>query len=137
MADIRVALAPDPKNLGVDGVGQARDLYLLNGSPVLVTSLADVVSQDLLIALALFQGEWFLDPSQGMPYFQRILGKVSDAIVRRIFQSAILSRPGVASIQSFSMKRGSNRSLSLSFAVRLTNGAILDSSAYGTFIVGV
>jgi hypothetical protein len=131
MADLKVALSANGDN------PVAGDLYLENGTARLTHSLAESVAQDLLISLSLFKGEWFLDPSQGMPYFQSILGNRTPlTIVGQIFKQAILSRPGVKQITSFNLKRIASRSIELIFAATLTDGTTITSSSYGPFIVG-
>jgi hypothetical protein len=131
MADIKIVLAESGAN-PVSG-----DLYLENGTPRLTSGLQEDVAQDLRIALSLFQGEWFLDPTQGIPYFQTILGhRVSLNVLTQIFRKAILERPGIKSIQSINLKRLSNRKLQVNFAVVLADGTVLTSSSFEPFVVG-
>ena len=55
-------------------------------------SRTEVVGQRLLILLKSFEGEWFLDTSYGVPYFQFILGhKIKKSAVDLIFQREILA----------------------------------------------
>lgn len=131
MADLKIALTVDAENPVIG------DLYLENGTVRLTNSLAESVAQDLKISLSFFQGEWFLDPRQGMPYFQSILGQRTPLpIVSQIFKRAILGRPGVQSITRFELKQLPNRAIQLVFAVVLTDGSILTSDSFGPFIVG-
>lgn len=130
--DIAIVLQVDANNPVVG------DLRLDNGTVRLANKdLRETVAQDLMIALKLVAGEWFLDPTQGIPYFQAILGqKTPLTIVAQIFRRAILSRPGITTINSFTIAPLPNRTLRLDFAVTITDGTLLLSSDYAPFIVG-
>ena len=114
------------------------DLFLdTNGNLVLTQTLAQVVQQDLTICLRMFQGEWFLDPSQGIPYFQSILGvKAAPGIVAQIFRTAIAQRPGIQSINSLTVTNLPNRSIQITFSITLQDGSVLTSADFLPFIVG-
>lgn len=113
------------------------DLYLENGTVRLTQSLEEETVQDLYIALSLFQGEWFLDPAQGMPYFQSILGQKTPLnIIVQIFRRAILTRPGVSSLTSLKATRVPPRGVRLDFVARLIDGTVLDSASFAPFVVG-
>jgi len=76
------------------------DIDLTNGSPSLVTG-RDAIAQHLNIALRFFLGEWFLDTSQGVPYFDRILVRgFNEADIQQIFRSEILKVDGITGVQS-------------------------------------
>lgn len=62
----------------------------------------DAIEQDIRLALSLFQGEWFLDITAGIPYHQQILGKKPPPLlaIREIFRKQLLAVPGVAEILS-------------------------------------
>ena len=62
----------------------------------------DAVGQAVMTALKLFQGEWFVDISVGVPYNTKILGFNNVVNVDYEIQSAILGVPGVSSIVSYS-----------------------------------
>jgi len=119
--DLRLATSIDDLN------PVAGDVYLNEqGTVELTQSLSDQVRQDLWIRLRFFLGEWFLDPTQGIPYFQNILGgKTPLPIVAQIYRKVILTTAGVASLDSFNLARTAERGVSLSFAVTLVDGAVL------------
>lgn len=85
-----------------------RDLLLTDGELSVVNGdLATVdgeaaLRQDVLTALRLFKGEWFLDTDQGVPYFDKILGQknISTAELRRILAPVVMGREGVVSLDS-------------------------------------
>ncbi len=94
-------------------------LKILNGDLVL-TSLADAVKQHLLQRLRTFRGEWFLDFSIGIPYFQNILVKNPNPdVVDGLLKDEILSTPGVDELLFFELEYDrAVRKLTVSFSVR-------------------
>lgn len=128
--DIKIALEIDAENPIVG------DLYLENGTVRLTRDLREEVMQELYIRLRFFQGEWFLDRTQGLPYRQSILGKKTPlSILSQIFKSVLTSCPGVRSILSFSLSRDAHRGLLPDWAIRLNDGQILKSTDFTPFIV--
>jgi hypothetical protein len=87
--------------------------------------LTETVGQRLKIRLLTFYGEWFINTVYGVPYFSRLLGQkqTSKAAADLIFQSQILSEPGVKEIVSFD-STFVNRQYSLTFKVRVVTGEI-------------
>ena len=72
--------------------------YALNG----FISDSEATIQAVYTRLRLFQGEWFLDLSQGTPWFQKILGKPVDlASAERILKGIIQGTEGVRTITAF------------------------------------
>lgn len=99
------------------------DLVFINGGCPVTQLLVDVVTQRLKIKLYTFLGEWFLDTSTGIPYFQQIFGKVrSKATVDIIFQKVISDDPDVIEILVFeSTVDSSLRGYSMNFTVRVSD----------------
>jgi hypothetical protein len=85
----------------------------------------ETVGQRLKIRLLTFMGEWFLDTTYGVPYWQRLLGikQTSKAAIDLIFQQQILAESGVKEIVSFD-STFKNRQYSLSFRVKVVTGQI-------------
>lgn len=83
------------------------------------------VGQRLKIRLLTFMGEWFLDTTYGVPYWQRLLGikQTSKSAIDLIFQQQILAEPGVKEIVSFD-STFQNRQYSLNFKVKVVTGEI-------------
>lgn len=71
------------------------------GQPFLVDSPA-CVRQAVLTRLKLWQGEWFVDVTDGTPYKQQILGKPNNGNPDAAIKQRILGTPGVSSIVSYS-----------------------------------
>lgn len=76
------------------------DLAITNGDIVKVISV-DAIAQQTMIALRMFLGEWYRDPTQGMPYFDRVFEKgVRSNVLEGLFRRACLAVPGVSSVEN-------------------------------------
>lgn len=88
------------KNLYLDPT--TYDLVLINHQLRFTSNLTEYVSQKIENTLKTFRGEWFLDYSIGIPYFDRILIKSADLNeVNSIFIIAIRSIPEITEIIEF------------------------------------
>ena len=104
------------------------DIIWTNGALLIsqVTQpFTETVAQRLKIRLLTFQGEWFMDTTYGVPWFQRILGikQTSKSAVDLIFQQKILEEEGVKEIVTFN-STFVNREYSLNFTVKVVTGEI-------------
>lgn len=110
--------------LGAD----SHDIVFVNGGCMVTYTPQEVVVQRLKIALSTFMGEWFLDTSLGIPYFQQILGqKRSKDGVDVIFQTAISNLDLVEQLVSFESTADSSlRTYEASFSVRTVEGFVTD-----------
>lgn len=80
-------------------------------------------AQDAASACRLFQGELWYDTTQGIPYFQRILGTFPPAsYVRAQLEAAALTVPEVITAQAF-LTSFVNRNLGGQVQLTLTSGA--------------
>lgn len=101
------------------------DLVFVNGVSKVTQTQSEVVAQRLKITLYTFLGEWFLDTTLGVPYFQQIFGKNrSKNAIDVIFQNIIAADPGVIEIREFSSTMDSSRGYSMEFSVRVTGNDI-------------
>lgn len=98
------------------------DLVFVNGQATVTYTQSEIVAQRLKITLFTFLGEWFLDTSVGVPYFQQVLGKGrSKSAIDVIFQSIIAADPGVIEIKEFSSTLDSGaRGYEMTFSVRVS-----------------
>jgi hypothetical protein len=89
------------------------------------------VVQAVKFALSVFQGEYFLDTTAGLPYFQEILVKNPDvAQIRRRIADRIESVPGVAELVSLTLDFDRpNRTLAVRFTIT-TDTAELRSDTF-------
>jgi hypothetical protein len=98
-----------------------------NGRLVILTGI-DEISQKVSISLQLVLGEWFLNTLEGIPYFEQIFIKnPSPGKITSIFRRAILSVPGVESIQQLVVDFDRPaRALSVRFFATATTGETID-----------
>lgn len=94
-------------------IGEDGDLDTSTGGLRFVDDLAQHVKSRLLM----FEGEWFLDVSQGTPWLQTILVKgVNLGHARAAFRRAIVETPGVRSLESLNVTHDrSARRLTVTF----------------------
>lgn len=84
-----------------NSVDNSDDLYILNGQIARVTG-NDQIAQRIKTLLRTFMGEYFLDQTLGVPYFQEIFQKPANkAVFDAIIKNNILSVNGVVNIASF------------------------------------
>ena len=115
----------------------SRDLLLtdagdldLSGNAAHLSSDLEAIRQSIAIRLRFFRGEWFLDETAGLPYFQEILIKNPQVpALQSVFRAELLKTPGVSSVESLSLvfdKPG--RELAVTFRVMTDTGAILEGT---------
>lgn len=128
MADLAIDLNP------ID-VGQPyyKDIFVSNGDLTLTSDLTpnnpastNPVFQDILQRLSFFLGEWFLDNTQGVAYYQQILIKNPDqSKIDAIFQNVILGTPGVTQLNSYTFTPNlAQRTLTVTFSCITTSGIV-------------
>lgn len=90
------------------------DLTISNGDFQLLNNEAKVAKQTLKINLLHCKGEWFLDNTYGVPYFQEILGKVgSTKLPDAILINKIRESYNISSINSFESSLSSDRTYTI------------------------
>jgi len=96
-----MALITGARDIKLDS--DTKDLVIENGDLVLVSGV-DALEQDIRLQLGFFQGEWFLDESVGVPYYQSILVKNPNLIgIKELFRAKLLSIPGVDEVLSLNL----------------------------------
>lgn len=66
---------------------------------------AERIAQQINTTLLAFMGEWFLDTSFGVPYFEDVLVKSPDrASIEAIFRARIRAVPGVTQVQAMQLQ---------------------------------
>jgi len=108
------------------------DLLIENGNIVLYSDNASI-AQKIRERLLLLRGEWFVNETIGIPYFQGILGaKTTPFPFRKFFIDAIKSVNGVTDVPSFSMNiDGTSRKLLISFECTTDQGRVVDTLFFG------
>jgi hypothetical protein len=102
------------------------DLAVENNNLVIIEG-ADEVGQRLKTNLKLFQGEWFLNQTIGVPYFQEIFRKgISPDRIAAFFKREILITPGVIQLLEYDQQiDAATRLLTISFKAQVSNGSII------------
>lgn len=109
------------KNLYLDPA--TKDLTIgTDGNYRFTENLSEYVSQKIENNLQTYQNEWFLNPTLGLPYFDRILIKNADLDdVNTLLQAEILKIAEVERILEFDVEFDSvNRIYTVTFSVKIT-----------------
>ena len=81
------------------------DLHFDDAGALVVADDAECVSQMVRQHIELYSGEWFLDVSAGVPWFEFIYIEPFDQVTAEsLLKEEILSVPGVISISEFEVK---------------------------------
>lgn len=101
------------------------DLLITNGDLILSQG-SDAVRQHIMQRLRMFAGEWFLNLSEGVPYYQNILIKNPNPdVVDGLLKNVILSTPGVDELLNFEIDYDASlRKLTVDFSVRVLDTII-------------
>ena len=106
------------------------DLLFIDGDVPLTsdgdTRGANPVLQNVGQNLRTYQGEWFLDTTLGLPWFQTILQKgTTQSQIDSIIQGAILATRGIVQLSSYSSTLNpAARTLAVQFTASTTSGPI-------------
>ena len=109
-------------------INDENELIISNGDLVLTTEDNDAIPQHLRQRLRVLKGEWFLDRTIGLPYFDLIMEKnPSSKLVAAVFKKTILDTPGVLKLNSFDLSFDRiNRKVSVSFEATISNGTVIN-----------
>lgn len=109
------------------------DIFLgSGGSWQTVKDSAEVV-QHLRTRLQFLVGEWFLDISAGLPYFQSIMIKPADlGNIESIIKTEVLSTDGISKLNEFRLdySGGSERKLKVSMSVSTIYEELIKEEVY-------
>jgi hypothetical protein len=102
-----------------------RDLVLTRGDLTLVSGVP-AIRQAVEFAMRSFRGEWFLDTSAGVPYFQQVLVKGANInALKATFSAAVLAVPGIASVPTMALAyNGTTRTLRIEWSATTDTGEI-------------
>lgn len=107
---------------------QAWDLVADAAGNLAVCQDPYAIAQDTACACRLFKGELWYDSTQGVPYFQKILGKLPPlAFVKAQLNAAAMTVPGVSSATTF-IGGLVNRQLTGQVQVTTTSGVQLTAT---------
>ncbi|MEX4584681.1 hypothetical protein MY756_05540 [Haemophilus influenzae] len=103
------------------------DLMIKDRKLVLVDGV-NQKAQQIKVVLLTFLGEWFLDTTIGLPYFDEILTKNPDnARIQSIFRKKIMGVKGVLAVERLSLEfHLKDRVLVVQFSARTNEGVVKD-----------
>lgn len=98
----------------------------IEGGKLVLTSGVEATRQRLEQRLKLFFGEWFLDKSRGVPYFEQVFTKQPNpTLIDAVFKREILLDPAMRELQEFSLDLDpETRVLTVRFRARTDDGPI-------------
>ncbi len=133
MAELKMTLVADLNN------PEPGDLWLNDGGDAEVTTvLAEEVAQRLHVRFRFFRGEFFLDLTEGTPWFERIFVKAPpDRVIRSVLSSVIRGTEGVAELTQLSYEITKTRQLLVNFRAKLVDGSNLSTQTFGPFVVEI
>lgn len=108
------------------------DLHLKGGQLVFLENNELAAAQGIKCRLLMFKGEFFLDQSLGIPYFEEILKKGVNLVrIRDIVRTAIASEPGIVEVVDVRLELdGATREATISWEVLHDSGAVINSDQY-------
>ena len=105
-------------------LGPNGDLAISGGDLVPLTGI-DAIRQQVEIRLRTFLGEWFLDPSVGVPYIQQVFSEKIPRVdlIRSIIRRAVMKTPGVLMADTVNVSLDTEtRNLSIELDIKSTEG---------------
>lgn len=100
------------------------DFSFGNGRANFLVDTPAAVAQEVLTTLLLFQGEWFLDITAGVPWFTQVAGVGTIPLYDQTIKDAILNVQGVTGIVNYSSSLNRTmRVLSVSVTIDTLFGA--------------
>jgi hypothetical protein len=114
-----VSLLPD-----ADG-----DIAIVNGRWTFARGVT-AIEQGIQARLGVLLGEWFLDESVGVPYYQSVLVKnPNETLIREVIRRALAATPGVTRVDSIALAIDSAaRHARIDWRVSTTAGVIENST---------
>jgi len=121
LGDLKINVVTDPNNSSVI----ENDLAVENFDLVLIDGI-EQIRQRLKIRLQFFIGEWYLDTTLGVRFYQDVLVKNPQLTkLQSLFKATIMGTIGVTQLTAFDLSvDNKNRSMSLSFTVNTLYGII-------------
>ena len=105
------------------------DMEFGKGAHNFYKDVPEAVAQAVLTRLKLFQGEWFLDTSAGVPYNTKILGFGNIPFYDAIIQEIISTTPGVDQITAYTSYISATRDLSIQATINTIYGTTILSTS--------
>lgn len=101
------------------------DATIFSKSTVFLVNSPAAVAQAVLTRLQLWQGQWFLDQTIGLPVFQQIIGFNTARFRDLAIQNTILNTPGVNNLRNYaSTLNNVTRKLTVTCTIDTIYGAV-------------
>lgn len=102
------------------------DRFIIKNGDLVLVQKANAVAQFIKQKLRTFFGEWFLDTTIGVPYYQEILKKNPSPItVASILKREIINTDGVIALDSFSINfDAKNRKITVAPSIQSVDGPV-------------
>ena len=109
---------------------------LITGDDCGMTSGLAAIAQEANARFNLWVGEWFLNPGEGLPFLQRIVGRVGSLNdIAYIFRRAVELIPGVVAVNYLTLTFDrAGRTLTVKWQAKCTSG-LLTSTDFPPFVV--
>lgn len=116
------------RNLYIDPT--TGDLAALVAGNLQLVSDSAAIQQAVSCALRTFLGEWFLDSTAGVPYFQAVLVKTPNPqLLRTVFIDAIEAVPGIVQVVQLDLQYvAATRSLTVSWRAQANSGLLVSGT---------
>jgi hypothetical protein len=100
------------------------DIYINGGNLELVSDVDETV-QLIKQTLKFFKGEWFLDETLGIPYFELMEKPINIELIKSVLIATIAKIPNVLAIEKFELDYlGTTRQLNINFTLKVGNNII-------------
>ena len=105
-----------------------RNLVVTNGDLVITPTSVEGIKQNIKQRLQTLKGEYFLDRTRGLPWFQIILRKNPNSnLVSTLFKETILNTEGVTKLNAFSLYFNSKtRKVEVTWEATVFTGEIIN-----------
>lgn len=97
--------------------GRGQGNFLINSS--------SAVAQSVQTRLQLWQGEWFLNASDGTPWLQNVFGRFSKIVADMAIRARVLATQGVTGISDYT---SSFDPVARAFSVKLSITTVFDAN---------
>lgn len=108
---------------------QFMDSTMFSGNTNFLVNSPAAVAQAVLTRLQLWQGQWFLDSTLGVPYMTQVVGFNTQAARDAAIQNTILGTPGVNQILSYSSQLN-GRALSIQVTIDTIYGSTAITTSF-------
>lgn len=78
-----------------------KDYTFGQGSSNYLVNIPQTVAQAIFTRLLLYQGEWFLDTTTGMPWYTQVVGNNTTSLYDTAIKTLIVETPGVAQLIAY------------------------------------